>query len=64
VEPGPKGFSTGDNWLQKSRTGNYVPDDYLDSRLIDYDDLFRDWERLLRFQIGGRDLPAGGGKKS
>jgi hypothetical protein len=64
VEPGAKGFSTGDNWLQKTRTGNYVPDDYLDSRLIDYDDLFRDWEKLLRFQIGGRDVPDDGSKKT
>jgi hypothetical protein len=64
VESGPTGLSTGDNWLQKTRTGNYVPDDYLDSRLIDYDDLFRDWERLLRFQIGGRDVPDGGRKKT
>ncbi len=57
VEPGPSGLSTGDNWLQKERTGQYVPDDYSDSRLIHYDDLFLHWEKLLRFQIGGRDAP-------
>ena len=55
VEPGRDGLARGDNWLQKTRTGSYVPDDYSDTRLILYDDLFSDWERLLRFQIGGRD---------
>jgi len=57
VEPSPTGLSAGDNWLQKERTGQYVPDDYLDSRLILYEDLFLEWERWLRFQVGGRDLP-------
>jgi hypothetical protein len=55
VEPTTSGLSRGDNWLQKKRTGDYVPDDYADSRLIHYDDLFLDWEHLLKFQIGGRD---------
>jgi hypothetical protein len=81
VEPTATGMSNGDNWLQKTRTGDYVPDDYSDTRLILYDDLFRvspfstfsnlrdeekplDWERWLRFQVGGRDVtdpPAEGG---
>ncbi len=56
VTPSPTGASAGDNWLQKERTGRYVPDDYVDERLIDYDDLFLSWERWLRFQIGGRDV--------
>jgi hypothetical protein len=34
-----------------------VPDDYVDKRLILYDDLFLHWERWLRFQVGGRDVP-------
>jgi len=55
VEPGPKGLSIGDNWLQKERTGQYVPDDYVDSRLVFYDDLFTHWEKWLRFQVKGRD---------
>lgn len=55
VEPTPSGRSAGDNWLQKERTGVYVPDDYVDSRLVLYDDLFTDWERWLRFVIGGTD---------
>jgi hypothetical protein len=57
VEPGPKGLSIGDNWLQKTRTGQYVPDDYVDSRLVFYDDLFTQWEKWLRFQVKGRDAP-------
>ena len=57
VEPGPKGLSVGDNWLQKKRTGQYVPDDYIDSRLVFYDDLFTEWEKWLRFQVKGRDAP-------
>ena len=55
AEIGPDGLTRGDNWLQHKRTGDYVPDDYADSRLVDYDDLFRRWEFLLRFQIQGRD---------
>ena len=39
VETTPDGRSTGDNWLQKERTGTYVPDDYTDERLLLYDDL-------------------------
>ena len=50
-------MSPGDNWLQKERTGDYVPDDYVDTRLVFYDDLFTDWEKWLRFQVGGRDIP-------
>lgn len=57
VQPGPDGLSKGDNWLQKKRTGDYVPDDYVDSRLILYNELFTDWQKWLRFQIGGKDGP-------
>lgn len=55
VQPSEAGTSVGDNWMQKERTGHYVPDDYVDGRLLNYDDLFRDWEKYLRFQIGGVD---------
>jgi hypothetical protein len=55
VELTASGLSAGDNWMQKQRTGSYVADDYADTRLIMYDDLFADWENLLKFQIGGRD---------
>jgi hypothetical protein len=47
----------GDNWMQHARTGQYVVDDYEDTRLINYDDLFQDWEGLLKFQVGGKDAP-------
>jgi hypothetical protein len=62
VELGPGGVSQGDNWLQKERTGSYVPDDYDDDRLVMYDDLFEGWEKLIRFVIGGKDTE-GGAKK-
>jgi hypothetical protein len=55
VHPNEAGASGGDNWMQKERTGDYVPDDYKDARLLNYDDLFREWEKYLRFQIGGVD---------
>ena len=57
VEPSSNGTSQGDNWLQKERTGQYVPDDYVDSRMILYDDLFTAWEKWLKVQIRGRDVP-------
>jgi hypothetical protein len=57
MEPGPDGLASGDNWFQKDRTGIYVPDDYADSRLILYDDLFAHWETWLRIQLKGRDAP-------
>ena len=43
--------------MQKVRTGEYVADDYVDTRLLHYDDLFTSWESLLKFQVGGRDVP-------
>jgi hypothetical protein len=56
VEPSSNGMSQGDNWLQRDHTGQYVPDDYVDSRMILYDDLFREWEKWLRIVIHGRDV--------
>jgi hypothetical protein len=55
VELTESGLSAGDNWMQKHRTGSYVADDYADTRLIRYDDLFKNWETWLKFQIGGKD---------
>jgi hypothetical protein len=55
VELTSNGLSAGDNWMQKHRSGSYVADDYIDTRLIMYDDLFAEWETLLRFQIKGKD---------
>jgi len=57
VEVDENGLSAGDNWFQRKRTGSYVPDDYADSRLVMYDELFSDWEKVLKFQVGGRDWP-------
>lgn len=55
VEPSGNGLSHGDMWMAKKRTGTYVPDDRVDSRLLSYDDLFRDWQGALQFIIGGKD---------
>ena len=41
--------------MQKRRTGDYVADDYVDQRILHYDDLFSSWEETLKFQVGGRD---------
>jgi hypothetical protein len=60
VETTQDGRSVGDNWLQKERTGTYVPDDYVDDRLVLYDDLMGDWQRWSRFQVRGRDATSSG----
>jgi hypothetical protein len=57
VELSSSGLSVGDNWMQKKRTKSYVADDYSDSRLMMYDELFADWENLLKFQVEGKDYP-------
>ena len=49
------GLSSGDNWMAKKRSGNYIPDNRTDSRLLSYDDLFKDWEGELNFIIKGFD---------
>jgi len=58
VEPGENGLSHGDMWLSKRRTGHYVPDNRVDTRLVSYDDLFKNWEGELNFIIKGRDALA------
>lgn len=55
VEPGADGLAHGDTWMMKTRTGDYLPDDRQDSRLLSYDDLFKDWQGQLKFQIKGHD---------
>lgn len=55
VEPNDKGLSTGDSWMAKKRTGEYIPDNRTDTRLLSYDDLFRNWEGELSFLVRGRD---------
>lgn len=59
VEPGPDGLSRGDNWMSKKRSGEYVLDDRIDGRMISYNDLFTAWEKMLKFQIKGRDAEEG-----
>lgn len=56
IEPGAAGQSRGDTWMAKERSGTYIPDDRVDPRLLTYDDLFKEWERQLRFVIRGRDV--------
>ena len=45
--------------MQKDRTPDtpsvYIVDDWMDPTLVSYTDLFRDWEKSLRFIIGGVD---------
>ena len=36
-----------------------ILDDRKDSRLVTYDDLFLRWEKMLRFQVRGRDREQG-----
>jgi hypothetical protein len=55
VTPTDDGLSRGDNWMQKKRTGEYLPDDRSDSRLLSYDDLFKEWQTVLAFQVRGVD---------
>jgi hypothetical protein len=64
VELTASGLSAGHNWMQHdrdldrkhARTPSYVADDYADTRLMMYDELFADWEKILKFQVGGRDV--------
>ena len=59
VEARPDGTSSGNNWMQKDRASEtprlYIIDDRMDPNLVTYADLFRHWEKSLRFIIGGTD---------
>jgi hypothetical protein len=59
IEAGPDGLSQGQHWFTRDRNGprEYIPDDLEDSRLFSYEDLFANWQKLLSFEIGGRDVP-------
>lgn len=64
VVPGANGVSKGDNWMSKKRSGTYIPDNRIDSRLLTYDDLFENWEGELNFLVKGNDaLDSDGNKK-
>ncbi len=58
VEVDERGTSSGDNWIGAERAGQrYVPDnDDGDPRLFTYDQLYADWQRLLRFVVDGREV--------
>ncbi|MFH6942616.1 hypothetical protein [Flavobacterium sp. FlaQc-50] len=55
IVPDENGLSTGDLWMSKKRTGSYIPDDWVNSRLISYQDLFENWQGELNFIIAGKD---------
>ncbi len=57
VEIGPQGTSIGENWMQKRGSGSkqYQPDDFDSPGLLSYEDIFRKWETVLRFEIAGQD---------
>lgn len=56
VEAGPDGKAQGHNWLHKNR-GPQTPKIYSLRRSdrVSYEDLFRNWEQELQFEIEGKD---------
>ena len=53
-----EGVATGHSWMQTDRSpgADYVPDTLGDGPgEVQYRDLYRRWEQVLRFVIGGRD---------
>jgi hypothetical protein len=56
VVPMEDGTSRGTMWMQKDRAAEYVLDNPRnDERVFNYDDLFQEWEKVLQFEIGGKD---------
>ena len=55
IVPDENGLSTGDQWTSKKRTGAYIPDNWKDSRLVSYQDLFDNWQGELNFIVKGKD---------
>lgn len=56
VETTAQGASVGNNWMDRSREPRrYEPDDADNPRQLNYEDLFRNWQGLLRFIVEGRD---------
>lgn len=56
VESTQQGISIGNNWMARSRDPKrYEPDDADNPQQIGYEDLFRNWQGLLRFIVEGRD---------
>ena len=56
VESTEQGPSVGNNWMARQREPKqYEPDSPDNPRQVSYEELFRDWQGLLRFIVGGRD---------
>jgi hypothetical protein len=56
VEVAETGTSVGNSWLAIHREPKqYVLDDRQDTRLVSYEELFRDWQGRLKFIVGGDD---------
>jgi hypothetical protein len=53
VVAGDDGTSGGDSWVQRKRTGTYVPDNRDGVLTLSYDDLFEQWEKVLKFVVRG-----------
>jgi hypothetical protein len=47
------GTSRGDNWMQREQTGSYLPDNRDGVLTLSYDDLFEQWEKVLKFVVRG-----------
>jgi hypothetical protein len=54
VEATAQGPSAGNNWLARNRQPRRY--DVPDAQQISYDELFRNWQGLLRFVVEGRDV--------
>lgn len=56
VDVAESGSSVGNSWLAIHREPKqYVLDDRKDTRLLSYEELFRDWQGSLKFIVGGED---------
>jgi hypothetical protein len=51
------GTSRGDNWMQREQTGSYLPDNHDPALTFSYDDLFEQWEKVLKFVVRGVKEP-------
>lgn len=56
VESTEQGVSIGNNWMARNREPKrYEPDNPNNPQQVGYEDLFRNWQGMLRFIVGGRD---------
>jgi hypothetical protein len=56
IEPTARGTSIGNNWMARVRDPKvYESDNASNPRQLSYEDLFRNWQGLLRFVVEGRD---------